>query len=83
MKNFLICKTKEEKKQFFPEISFEDFLQISNIWNYEGNLSLEIVKHGFIPEKLTYKNLQTLSRNTWLNDEVFENFYSLTNSNII
>ena len=70
MKNYLLCKSKEEKSRFFPEISFEDFSKIKETWNKKGNLSIEIVKHDFIPEKLTLKNLQTLCKITWLNDEV-------------
>lgn len=31
---------------------------------------MEIVKHAHINELITYKNLKTLARTTWLNDEV-------------
>ena len=70
MNTFLLCKSKEEKRTFFPRISFEDFEEIHRIWNQTKNLEVEVVKHSFVPEKLSYKNLQTLSGSTWLNDEV-------------
>ena len=70
MNTFLLCKSKEEKRTFFPRISFEDFEEIHRIWNQTKNLEVEVVKHSFVPEKLSYKNLQTLSGSTCLNDEV-------------
>lgn len=63
-------KTKTEKGSFFPRISYEDFVEVIQVWNKETNLLAEVVHHDDIPEKLTFKNLQTLSGSTWLNDEV-------------
>jgi len=71
--SFLVCKSNEEKMSFFPKISFEEFVELHRVWNQTGNLLIEIVKHEFVPEKLSYKNLQTLSGSTWLNDEVKTN----------
>lgn len=77
VENFLICKSKEEKQKFFARISFEDFIEIHSLWNYKGDLDLEIKKHDFMPEKISYKNLQTLAQKTWLNDEVKKIYFFL------
>lgn len=55
---------------FFPEITFESFLEIQRVWNKTDDLLEIVVKYDFILEDLNYKNLQKLSKNTWLNDVV-------------
>lgn len=73
----MFCKTKEEKRLFFPEITFKAFLEIIRVWNKTDNLLELVVKHEFIPEELNYRNLQKLAKNSWLNDAVSLNEFSL------
>ena len=66
-----IYHSKEKKDRlFFPYIELNEFSQIVSIWNDRWNDNIEFAVHKHLPERISGKNLKTLARFNWLNDEV-------------
>ena len=66
----------ESQKQFYPQLNQSDLEEIKNI-QQNPNASVLAVKHDFIQQNLTFRNLQTLKDATWLNDEVINAYVTL------
>lgn len=74
--NFLMTKSGL-RRRCFPDISYANFKKVRAIWHQNDGLEQEVVRHPHIPEKLSYRTLQTLKRETWLNDEVINAYLKL------
>ncbi len=61
----------------YPEISFEIFEHLINVWKYKG-------KNSFIHESqtITFHSFQTLNYGNWLNDEIMSEYAKMLNKKL-
>ena len=79
VQDYLFEKILKERPNF-PTITLDQYKKVLSIWESRVPESTVVAKFDYIPQVLSIKNLRTLSGTSWLNDEVYCQFFGLKDS---